>query len=235
MVLRRGCSVTTSGVLRRVGPVRPDRTLAGSRVALRGCGSCPFDAVFQAAIGATRRWPGGAQPVPVPALPNRLIAFSAPPAPATPVVGPRESQTVDAPGRRGGGPPVRGERGPGSFPLRVNGPAWRTGRPCPARSPPLAPAMPEAGPLGQTLSRGVMGGAWAPRDCDAARRESSRFWHRVDGAHARIFRRRRPGSAREGAGALSGAACGRVRPVACPRRFARCFRGIKPRPSERQG
>lgn len=132
--------------------------------------------------------------------------------------GPREAGGSTRLAGAGGGPPVRGDRGPGSFTLRVNGPLGEQAVPDrlrlagPARSPPCAPATPEAGPPDQTLSRGVGSGP--------ARRGSSRLSRRGHGAHARIFRRRCPGTARERApGALSpGRPWGRGRPVACPQR-----------------
>lgn len=66
----------------------------------------------------------------------------------------RRSRSCDqALGVSGCGPPAPLDRGPDPFPLRVNGPTWRTGRSgstalrvCPARSPPHAPSKPEAGP-----------------------------------------------------------------------------------------
>lgn len=127
----------------------------------------------------------------------------------------------------------RGREGRASvFPLRGKCPPRRTHG---VRSA-LAARHARSRAAGSDAARGAWGGAWAPRAAPLRVAGLQSFapcgWSACPDLPPALSRYRARVSAW---GALSGAALGRVRRFLSPARFARCFRGIKPRPSERQG
>lgn len=146
------------------------------------------------------------------------------------------SRRVNAPGRCGGRPSrARGSRARFLHATRER-PAWRTGGPgsaAPCRSRQIATLRTRHA---RSRAAGSDAVAWGwERSC--APRVFTAFSPRAWSACPDLPPALSWYSARESAwGALSGAALGpRQAGGLSPARFARCFRGIKPRPSERRG